>query len=299
MLKRAVSSLFEQTFKNQSTKVRVISVRHQSGANYKQYEGLTIEPKNQVLWVKFNRPQKFNAITRDMYVGITDTFNEANSDENIKAIVMTGSGDYYSSGNDLSNLTLAMQDPAGPRAGLSKSTDILYKFVESLINSQKFLVAATNGPAVGIPVSTLPLFDFVVSSDKSTFRTPFTALGQCPEACSSVTFPQIMGHSRSSELLLLNMEWKADRAQRYGLVSEVVEHEKFHSYLENFLYGKQGLVNSCYPKSLMASKSLIRNSSMKQTLLEANARECDVILNCWLSEECADALQKFFSRSKK
>lgn len=262
-------------------------------------DGLQIENRDQVLWMKFDRPNKYNAITKEMYECISETFIQVNNDKSVKFVVLTGNGDYYSSGNDLANLKLAVQDEGGPKVGMTKSRNILFKFVSSLINSEKLLIAAVNGPAVGIPVTTLPLFDYVISSDKATFQSPFTSLGQCPEACASFTFPQIMGRSRASEILLLNMKWSALKAQSYGLVSEVVEHDKFHSHIEELLYGKNGLTKTCYPNSLKASKSLMKDSQTKERLMQVNKQECDAILECWLSEECAEAIQKFFQRSKK
>lgn len=288
------------TVNRQQSILRAVSVRKQSTEPYSpKCEGIVFEPKKQVLWIKLDRPKKFNAITKEMYDNISEALEKVNGDSSIKAVVLTGNGDYYSSGNDLTNFARAMQDEGGPRAGLSKSADILYRFVNSIINLEKLLIAAVNGPAVGITVTTLPLCDYVLASDKATFTSPFTTLGQCPEACSSTTLPQIMGPSRANELLLLNMKWDAKKAQNYGLVSDVIAHDNFHSHLEAFLHGKHGIVESCYPNSLKISKSLIRDAATKQKLIDTNRRECDAILELWLGEECADAVQKFLSRSKK
>lgn len=297
MFKQLASNIFKTTFR--ASPLKAVDRRFQSTDYSSKCDGIKVEPKNQILWVKFDRPEKFNAITKEMYDKITDTLTKVNNDSSVKAVVLTGSGDYYSSGNDLTNFVKAMQDEGGPRAGLTKSKNILHRFVDSFINLDKFLIAAVNGPALGIAVSTLPLCDYVVCTDNSTFQTPFTALGQCPEACSSVTFPKIMGQTRASELLMLNMTWDAKKAQNYGLVSEVVGQEQFNTQLEELLYGKKGVVNTCYPRAMMASKALIRNSDFKKSLSEANKKECDEILELWLGEECADAVQKFFKRSKK
>lgn len=260
-------------------------------------EGLSLEQKDDVLWIKFNRPQKYNAITAQMYDKLADSFVQVNEEKSIKAVVLTGIGDYYSSGNDLNNFKIAMKDPSGPQVGLTKSKNILVRFVDSLINIEKLLIAGVNGPAIGIPVTTLPLFDYVLASDNATFQTPFTALGQCPEACSSVTFPQIMSYTRANELLLLNMTWTAQKAQTYGLISDVVPKEKFEAHLDFLINSKKGIVKNCYPNSLKVSKSLIRSPRMKQMLLETNRAECEAILKLWLGPECADALQKFAMRS--
>lgn len=302
MLTRFTSRLIKQGINQGHTLkpyVGLINVRWQSTDYTPKCDGISAESKNQVLWLKLNRPQKFNAITYDMYLYMIDTFEKINQDKSIKAIVLTGTGDYYSSGNDLTNFTKALKDPQGPRAGMTEASNILERFVNSLINLEKLLISAVNGPAVGISVTTLPLFDYVIASDKATFTTPFTALGQCPEACSSVTFPQIAGPSKASELLLLNMTWDAKKAHNCGLVANVVEHDKLQVHVDELLYGKRGIVNACYPNSTLVSKSLIRNDRVKQSLMETNARECKAILELWVGKECHDALKNFFSKSSK
>lgn len=261
--------------------------------------GLSLINKNQILWMKFDRPKKFNAITKPMYEEITSTLTKANDDKSIKAIVWTGEGDFYSSGNDLTNFTEAMQHGGGLRAGLTESRGILERFVNSLINLEKLLIAAVNGPAVGIAVTTLPLCDYTVASDKATFRTPFTALGQCPEACSSYTFPRLFGPTRASELLLLNKTWDARQAKDYGLVSDVIEHDNFHEHVEHLLYGKEGVVQSCFPNALRVGKALTRDSKLKQRLIDINKEECNEILELWQGEECMSAVQRFLQRSRK
>lgn len=298
MLKQVASGLFNNALKQRNS-IRVFNHRFQSTDYSAKCDGLQVEPKNQILWIKFDRPDKYNAITKEMYDHISDTLTKVNKDSSIKAVVLSGNGNYYSSGNDLTNFVKAMQDKDGPRGGLTKSRDILFRFVQSFINLEKFLIAAVNGPAVGISVSTLPLCDYVMCSEKSTFQTPFTALGQCAEACSSITFPRIMGPTRANELIMLNMTWDAKKAQNYGLVSDVVSHDQFNNRLDELLYGKHGIVNTCYPHSLAVGKSLVRNQDFKKSLTEANKRECDEILELWLGEECSDAVQKFFKRSKR
>lgn len=274
-----------------------VSHRLQS-SSYGSSEGLTVELREKVLWLRLDRPEKYNALTKEMYIGMSSIFEQVNHDNSVKALVLTGTGQYYSSGNDLSNLTLALKDEAGPKAGMEKSKNLLIRFVDSLINLEKLLIAVVNGPAVGIPVTTLGLCDHVIASDKATFHTPFTAIGQCPEACSSLIFPQMMGPTRANELLLLNRKWNATKALSCGLVSEVVEHDKLHSYVEDMLYGKQGLVATCYPNSTRVCKSLVRSDDQRRKLSELNRKESETICELWLGEESIEAAQKFMSRSK-
>lgn len=262
-------------------------------------DDVKVENKDQVLWIKLDRQSKYNALSMEMYNKIAESLENANKDDAVKAVVLTGAGTYYSSGNDLKNFLRASEHEDGLVGGLKLSIDILVRFVDSFINLEKFLIAAVNGPAIGIAVTTLGLCDYVIASDKATFQSPFTSLGQSAEGCSSYTFPKIMGSSKASELLLLNKIWNAKQAQESGLVSETIEDSKLSAALNEILFGKRGLVEHCYPNSLKAGKSLIRPTSLKEKLISVNRQEAEVLFNCWMGEECQDAIKKFMIKREK
>ena len=126
-----------------------------------------------------------------MYEAITKLLYEADNNKDVKVIVFTGAGDYYSSGNDLGNFSLVA------KYGKEKLADMTHKvylnYMNAFIDVQKPLIALVNGPAVGITVTTLPFFNLVLASEKATFNAPFATIGQCAEGCSTFTFPMLMG----------------------------------------------------------------------------------------------------------
>ena len=93
--------------------------------------------------------------------------------------------------NDLSNLSFGSS-----RNRIILCVFFLRKYVDAYINFPKPLIAAVNGPAIGVSVTVLGLCDLVYATDKASFHTPFMTLGQSPEGCSSLTFPRLMGHAK-------------------------------------------------------------------------------------------------------
>lgn len=106
--------------------------------------------------VQYNKPKRKNAIDTDMYMKVTMILQEAANDPDIDVLVLTGTGDYYSSGNDL---VAASQSPAGTNLG------ILKKYIDAFITFPKILVAVVNGPAIGIAATTLALCDLVFAAE--------------------------------------------------------------------------------------------------------------------------------------
>nr|CAD7606092.1 unnamed protein product [Timema genevievae] len=157
-----------------------------------------------------------------MYEEISIALERAAHNDQIVIVALTGVGEYYSSGNDItSSFGGNMEDVV---AAASKKFENL---VETFINFPKILVAVVNGPAIGIAVTTLGLCDVVFASDKATFQTPFSKLGLVAEGCSSYMFPMIMGHQRSMSMLCLNTKMNATEAKECGLVTEVFSHRTF------------------------------------------------------------------------
>jgi len=254
-------------------------------------EGLDITIKDGIRTIRLNRPEKFNAITRDMYQGITKALRESNDDPNTRIVVLAATGKFYCAGNDLSNFTEGITDPIK----MSKDArDFLLEYVDSYIYCTKPLVAIINGPAVGISVTVLGLCDAVFSSDQATFNSPFSALGQSPEGCSSYTFPRIMGYAKASELLYFNQKISAAEAERLGLVTAVYPHDR----LQEEAWKRVKEMAELPIKSLVYAKELVRGRE-RDLLHEVNVKECDRLQERWVSEDCMNAIQKFFTRKSK
>ncbi|XP_037699871.1 enoyl-CoA delta isomerase 2 isoform X2 [Choloepus didactylus] len=255
------------------------------------YETLLVTSEDGITKITLNRPTKKNAISTQMYQEIMLALEAAGKDDSAITIV-TGNGDYYSSGNDLNNFADVHPSEAEEK---SKSAAILLReFVGHFIDFPKPLIAVVNGPAVGITVTLLGLFDLVYASDKATFHTPFSHLGQCPEGCSSYIFPKIMGSVKATEMLVFGKKLTAREACAQGLVNEVFPDSTF----QKEVWARLKAYSKLPPNAMRISKQVIRNRE-KEKLHAVNLEECNILQERWQSEECRNAIMNFLSKRTK
>ncbi|XP_046396989.1 enoyl-CoA delta isomerase 2-like isoform X2 [Ischnura elegans] len=227
-----------------------------------------------------------------MYDEVIHALKEAASDENTVITVITGNGDYYTSGNDIADTSNKVND--GLENVINEASARVRDFVSAFIEYPKILVAAVNGPAIGIGVTTLALCDVVYASDKATFNTPFVPLGISAEGCSTYTFPRIMGSTKAGDLLYFNYKMTANEAKDCGLVSKVFPHSKFSEEV----FGHIKKMSKLPAKSLMCTKALVRRWDLDD-LRQANEAEVETLKERWSSEDFIQGLLSFISRRNK
>lgn len=172
-----------------------------------------------VATIRFNRPDKKNAITLEMYANFADVLAKANADADVRAVLITGAGKAFTSGNDIANF----REGTGREDGGAAE-----QFMLSIVNSEKPMIAAVNGVAVGAGATMLLHCDLVYASHDATIQLPFVNLGICCEFASSLTLPAVMGMQRATELLLLGAAIDAQTAMTYGFVNAVHAPDALH-----------------------------------------------------------------------
>ena len=177
-------------------------------------EQLLVSLEAGVCELRFNRPEKRNAITFAMYQAFHRALCEAQADGAVHAVLLSGEGANFSAGNDLQDFL------TGP--GLSAGHPAL-QLLRTLATFAKPLVAAVHGQTVGIGVTLLLHCDLIVAARGAQLSMPFVALGLVPEAGSSLLLPRLVGQQRAAELLLLGQPLDAATAHSFGLVNRVVE----------------------------------------------------------------------------
>ncbi|CEF63986.1 Enoyl-CoA delta isomerase 2, mitochondrial [Strongyloides ratti] len=252
--------------------------------------GIDIIKEDKVYKITMNRPKKYNALTLDMYEAIGKALRESNEDNTTSVTVITGAGDYFSSGNDLSNFSNIRSKEDMKIIG-EKASKIFNDFVTAFIDHNKPLIGLINGPAVGITVTTLAMYDYVIASDKATFETPFHKLALSAEGCSSYTFPLLMGHAKASEMLVFGKKLTANEAKERNLINEVVSYTDFKTMSDK----KVQQISSLYPEAMKINKKLMRDIH-REKLHEANKIEIPVLFQRFASKESMNAISKFFAK---
>jgi len=162
--------------------------------------------------ILFNRPDKRNAFNLRMASDFARAVREADSDDSARVIVVTGRGQAFCAGADMSLFAGRSDDV--PESELFHPAN-LHKL---LLAVEKTLIAAVNGPAIGMGVTMLPCFDMVYAAEEATFLTPFVRLGLVCELGSSYTLPRLIGRQRASELLLRAKPIDALTAERWDSI---------------------------------------------------------------------------------
>ncbi|MGY2238746.1 enoyl-CoA hydratase [Pseudomonas gingeri] len=173
-------------------------------------DAIVIEREGGLLTLRLNRADKKNALTRAMYSQLGQALRQADEDPAIRAVLIRGSEECFTSGNDIADF---LEEPP------SDLDSPVFHFMRSLLDCRKPLIAAVAGPAVGIGTTLLLHCDLVYVSADARLRMPFVNLGLCPEFGSSLLLPRLVGHARAAELLLLGEGFSGEQAAAWGLAT--------------------------------------------------------------------------------
>ncbi|MGK6313917.1 crotonase/enoyl-CoA hydratase family protein [Neorhizobium sp. DT-125] len=199
--------------------------------------------------IRFNRPEKKNAITSAMYHRMTAALEEANGDETVRAVAFLGSEGCFSAGNDMGDfLTYALSG--------SKEVPAAAVFIKALALAEKPLVSGVDGLAIGIGTTLNLHCDMTVASGRSLFKTPFVDLALVPEAASSLLAPRVMGHQRAFAMLVAGEGFSAKAALEAGLVWKIVEPEVVEAETLSLAAG----LAAKPPQALKIARDLVRGS---------------------------------------
>jgi enoyl-CoA hydratase/carnithine racemase len=237
--------------------------------------------------ITLRRPEKKNAITKDMYRAMSDAIDSAQNDPAIRCLIITAGSGVFTAGNDLEDF---LKESAA--AGDAPRASNAIKFLYSLAHNAKPIVAAVDGIAIGIGTTMLFHCDHVLASNTATFSTPFIHLGLVPEGASSLLMPRTMGHQRAFEMLVMGRTMTADEARAAGFVNAVVPPG--HTEAEARKVARE--ICALPAEAVALSRKLLRLPP--EDITRRIDQEAHLFGERMRSKEAIDAFNAFFARKK-
>jgi enoyl-CoA hydratase/carnithine racemase len=243
------------------------------------------ELQDSVLRICIDRPEKKNALTRDMYTAMAEAVEQAEANPEVRVMLLHGNGDSFTAGNDLQDFM------ANPWKGQDVPPAV--RFMLTVARAKKPVMVAIQGSTVGIGVTILLHCDLVYAADNAKLMMPFVNLGIIPEAGSTLMVPALMGHQRAAELFLLGTPITAQRAYELGLVNAVVPPEKL---METAMGTAQALAEKP-AAAIRATKELMKKPAAAEVerVIQEELKELAERL---ASPECREALMAFLQKRK-
>jgi enoyl-CoA hydratase/carnithine racemase len=234
--------------------------------------------------IQFNRPDKMNALTVEMYLGLVQALNEATERNDIRVVVLHGDARAFTSGNDVADFL------ANPPKDDSSA---VMQFLHALNTFPKPLLAAVNSQAVGVGTTMLLHCDLVYAGENTQFAVPFSKLALCPEARASQLIPQLCGHVQAFEKLILGDAFDAAEAHRIGLINRVLPDAD----VLDFTLAQAKRLSAMPPDSVRTSKKLMKQTAVTDgaEVIRLEARDFVRLLN---APEAKEAFTAFLEKRK-
>jgi enoyl-CoA hydratase/carnithine racemase len=247
------------------------------------HETLIRQLEDGVLRLCLNRPDKRNAFDRELYTALTTAIEQADADPAVRVVVLSGTGECFSAGNDIADFL------AQPEQG--RRTDPPLRLLGAIRGCAKPVIAQVAGKAVGIGATLLLHCDLVYASESAALVFPFVALGLSPEGGSTQLLPQLAGHVKAFEWLVLGEPCRAAEAAQVGLFNAVVPAET----LADICHKAARKLAALDPEAVRRSRRQLQHTAGPQ--LDALMRaEMDMFEQLLERDAAQSALQAFVRR---
>ncbi len=189
------------------------------------FQTLTAETSEHICTITLNRPKVYNAFNDQLTTELQDALKQAERDQNVRVIIITGEGKAFCSGQDLSDLKDRYVPGYVPEFG--QDIDRRYNpIAKRIINMEKPVIAAVNGVAAGAGCSLALACDLRIASQHASFIEVFINVALVPDTGSTYTLPRLVGLGKAKELCFTGDKVDAQEALRIGLVNRVVDADQ-------------------------------------------------------------------------
>lgn len=259
-----------------------------------EYQEIIYETRENVALITLHRPEKLNAWTPNMCEEQVNAIEKANKDKSIGAIIMTGAGRGFCAGADISDTFQTRLEGEDPGNNTTEGSGGMPAGVDwiSLVRESKPIIAAVNGPAVGIGITMILPFDVIITSNKAKFGFAFIKMGIVPELASTHFLVSRVGWGKANEMMLSGHLYSGKEVHEFGLTEYLVEEDKL---LEKaFEIGSRMSENP--DKQLRMTKKLLTTNAVTTDIKAAEKLETSLLQECWETEEHKEAVSAFLEK---
>jgi len=264
------------------------------------YETIKYEVNDKILTITLNRPDRLNAFTGQMMNDLISAFDSASKDDEIRVVIVTGEGRGFCAGADLGAGEATFNRDENPRAKKSDDEENLEwlrdgggRTTLAIYDCSKPIIAAINGPAVGVGVTmTLPM-DIRLASEEAKFGFVFARRGLVPEAASSWFLPRIVGISKSLEWTFSGKVFNAEEALEGGLIRSI--HSK-DSLMDEAKSIAREIIENTSPVSVSMTRQMLWKMLGADHPMEAHKIDSRAIYELGKGDDTKEGVNSFLEK---
>lgn len=251
------------------------------------YETIILRKEDGVAVIALNRPDKLNALSPVMGAELLSAAEEISQDDTIRAVIITGTGRGFCSGVDMECL------PVGDAAGTTRQLRRANQLMLTLRRMPKPVIAAVNGPAVGIGCNLALCCDVIMASDKASFGEVFVLRGLHPDGGGTYFLPRLVGEAKACELIFTGRIIDSKEAERIGMINQVVSAESLQTTVMDLARN----LTKLSPVAIGLAKISIHDGMQMDlpSVLEAETRAQTILSH---SDDVQDRRREFLERKK-
>jgi len=248
---------------------------------------IILKVENQIATITLNRPEVFNSFNREMALLLQDILDQCAKDQNVRAIVITGSGKAFCAGQDLKEVTTPELMP-----GFRKILEEHYNpIIERIRTIDKPIVAAVNGVAAGAGANIALACDIVVASEAASFIQAFSKIGLVPDSAGTFFLPRLIGFQKASALMMLGDKVGAQEAYNIGMIYKFYSVAFFEEEVQ-----KLATTLAQMPTHALALTKKLLNQSMINNLQQQLAMESTLQIDASSSNDYQEGVSAFVEK---
>ncbi len=248
---------------------------------------IVLKIENNIATITLNRPEVFNSFNREMALLMQQILDDCANDQNVRAIVITGSGKAFCAGQDLKEVTTPELNP-----GFRKILEEHYNPIVSRIRTiEKPIVAAVNGVAAGAGANIALACDIVIAAENASFIQAFSKIGLVPDSAGTFFLPRLIGFQKASALMMLGDKVSAQEAFNIGMIYKFYPVAFFEEEIQKIATTLANMPT----KAIGLTKKLL-NESLSNNLQQQLALESDLQIEASSSNDYREGVNAFMEK---